>query len=135
MSENLREILERYTKAYDQREAGILEFLDEEGELKKDKTYEEYDEHRFDVWEDSHGDLGSLLAELADAIGLGLKVGDRVTVAEDAETANGGTVFFDGEVEGVITGPLDSDGDFSVTADNGEEQFVAARYLKRIKQD
>ncbi|MFH8414392.1 hypothetical protein [Streptomyces collinus] len=135
MSESLREILERYTKAYDEREAGIGEFLDDEGELKEGNSYEAYDEHCYESWSDSHGDLGSLLAELADVLGMGLKVGDRVKVDEEAETANGCAVFFDGEIEGEIVQELDRDGDVQVKSDDGVTQWVGVRYVKRIKQD
>lgn len=66
--ETVQEILARYREAYDEREAGIQEFLDDEGELKEGNSYEAYDEHSYDAWNDSHGDLGSLLAELEDAL-------------------------------------------------------------------
>lgn len=62
--ETLKELVERYAEAYAKREAGILSFLDEEGELKEGQSYEAYDEHSYDAWNDSHGDLGSLLEEL-----------------------------------------------------------------------
>lgn len=133
MNKKLREILERYTEAYDEREAGILEFLDDEGELKEGQSYEAYDEHSYEAWNDSHGDLGSLLSELAELVGLGLKVGDRVSVEEGAETTNGGAVFFDGAVQGVVIQELDEDGDIQVKADNGLSQWVAARHVKRLK--
>ncbi|WP_420312578.1 hypothetical protein ACOB87_38145 [Streptomyces sp. YS-B37] len=66
--ETAQEILARYREAYDKREAGIAEYLDEEGELKKGESYERYDEIRSDAWSDSHGDLGSLIAELEDVL-------------------------------------------------------------------
>jgi hypothetical protein len=62
--ETLVELVQRYAEAYAKREAGILAFLDDEGELKKGQSYEAYDEHSYDAWNDSHGDLGSLLEEL-----------------------------------------------------------------------
>jgi hypothetical protein len=68
VASKLAEIMERYRVAYDAREAGILTFLDDEGELKKGQSYEAYDEHRADAWSDSHGDLGSMIAELEDAL-------------------------------------------------------------------
>ncbi|MCX5236203.1 hypothetical protein OG824_13425 [Streptomyces prunicolor] len=62
--ETLSELVARYEEAYDKREAGILGFLDDEGELKEGETYGAYDEHSYEAWSDSHGDLGSLLSEL-----------------------------------------------------------------------
>jgi len=62
--ETLKEVFERYAEAYAKREAGIMSFLDDEGELKKDESYERYDSHCYDAWSDSHGDLGVLLEEL-----------------------------------------------------------------------
>ncbi|MEU0674505.1 hypothetical protein ABZ330_16730 [Streptomyces sp. NPDC006172] len=62
--ETLEEVVARYVEAYAKREAGILAFLDEEGELKEGASYEAYDEHCYDAWNDSHGDLGVLLEEL-----------------------------------------------------------------------
>ena len=132
-AETVTEILARYREAYDKREGGILAFLDDEGDLKEGKTYAAYDEHRTDVWEDSHGDLSSLLSELEDALGGGLKVGDRVTVSADAETASGGDVFFDGEVAGEVIAPVDRDGDIEVRADDGVTQYVAPRFVKLAK--
>jgi uncharacterized damage-inducible protein DinB len=66
--ETVQEILARYREAYDKREAGILAFLDEEGELKEGNSYEAYDEHSYDAWSDSHSDLSCLLSELEDAL-------------------------------------------------------------------
>ncbi|QPB09887.1 hypothetical protein KGG73_gp53 [Streptomyces phage Sentinel] len=66
--ETIQEIIARYREAYDKREAGILSFLDDEGELKEGQSYEAYDEHSYDAWSDSHGDLSSLLSELEDAL-------------------------------------------------------------------
>jgi lipopolysaccharide biosynthesis regulator YciM len=68
VANHLGEIIERYTEAYEKREAGIGAFLDDEGELKEGSTYEAYDEHCYEAWSDSHGDLGSLLAELEGAL-------------------------------------------------------------------
>jgi hypothetical protein len=62
--ETLEEVVARYVEAYEKREAGISSYLDDEGELKEGQTYEEYDEHCYDAWSDSHGDLGVLLEEL-----------------------------------------------------------------------
>ncbi|WAB08764.1 hypothetical protein SEA_ANDRIS_60 [Streptomyces phage Andris] len=62
--ETLVELVQRYAEAYAKREAGIGAFLDDEGELKEGESYERYDEHSYDAWCDSHGDLGSLLEEL-----------------------------------------------------------------------
>ncbi|QAY15883.1 hypothetical protein SEA_TINABELCHER_60 [Streptomyces phage TinaBelcher] len=62
--ETLAELVQRYAEAYAKREAGIQEFLDEEGELKEGNSYAAYDEHSYDAWNDSHGDLGTLLEEL-----------------------------------------------------------------------
>ncbi|MGW3323916.1 hypothetical protein [Streptomyces virginiae] len=63
-SHKLDEVMKRYSEAYEKREAGIGAFLDDAGELKEGESYERYDEHCHDAWSDSHGDLGSLLAEL-----------------------------------------------------------------------
>ncbi|MFF8845530.1 hypothetical protein ACF08N_22890 [Streptomyces sp. NPDC015127] len=62
--ETLKELVARYAEAYAKREAGILAFLDDEGELKEGESYAAYDEHSYDAWSDSHGDLGVLLEEL-----------------------------------------------------------------------
>ncbi|MFI5863528.1 hypothetical protein [Streptomyces sp. NPDC051546] len=64
VSNKLAETIEPYVAAYAKREAGIGAFLDDEGELKEGESYERYDSHSYDAWSDSHGDLGSLLADL-----------------------------------------------------------------------
>lgn len=62
--ETLAEVVQRFVEAYAAREAGILAFLDDEGELKEGETYERYDDHCFTAWAESHGDLAVLLEEL-----------------------------------------------------------------------
>lgn len=62
--ETLVELVQRYAEAYAKREAGIQDFLDDEGELKEGNSYEAYDEHSYDAWSDSHSDLCVLLEEL-----------------------------------------------------------------------
>ncbi|MFF3249699.1 hypothetical protein ACFYWP_01485 [Actinacidiphila glaucinigra] len=130
--DSLTEIITRYREAYDKREAGIGAFLDDEGNLKKGARPTDYDEHCYDAWSDSHGDLGSLLAELESATGFGLEVGARVRVKADAATAHGGEVQFGGEVIGTVINEVDRDGDVEVRAYDGLVQFVAARFVERI---
>lgn len=67
--ETLAEVVARYAEAYAKREAGILDFLDDEGELKQGESYERYDEARADVWSDSHADLSCLLEEIKPFLG------------------------------------------------------------------
>ncbi|MGW8630570.1 hypothetical protein [Streptomyces sp. NPDC055793] len=130
--ESVSEIITRYQEAYDKREAGILDFLDDDGKVKESQNHAAYDEHRTDAWSDSHGDLGSLLAELADALSPSFKKGERVIVAPDAQTGAGGPVYFEGEVSGVVIGELDSLGDVEVESDaDTTAQYVAPRFLKR----
>jgi len=129
----LIEIIARYKDAYEAREKAIGDFLNDEGDLREDTHYAAFDEARTDQWGDSHGDLGSLLSELADVIGLDLKPGDRVLVKEGAETASGGEVYFDGEVTGEVVDGIDRDGDVKVKADSGVIQYVAPRFVKRFE--
>ncbi|WP_405799515.1 hypothetical protein [Streptomyces sp. NBC_01506] len=83
-SETMKELAARYAEAYDNREAGILAFLDDEGELKEGNSYEAYDEHSYDAWNDSHGDLGSLLSELGGLIGKAKKLTEMCQAREAA---------------------------------------------------
>lgn len=132
--ETLAELVQRYAEAYAKREAGILAFLDDEGELAEGNTYEAYDEHSYEAWSESHGDLGCMLSEIAVLVGPPFKVGDRVTVSADAKTASGGEVFFEAEVDGTVLDGLDHDGDIQVQADNGQVQRVAPRHMRHIAE-
>ncbi|MGW6600561.1 hypothetical protein [Streptomyces sp. NPDC055036] len=75
--ESMKELAARYAEAYDKREDGIFTFLDDEGELKEGSSHEEYDEHSYEAWNDSHGDLGSLLSELGGLIGKVKKLTEK----------------------------------------------------------
>lgn len=130
--DKLKDAIARYSEAYDIREKGIGDFYNDEGKLKEGVSRARFDEACIENWADSHADLGVLLSELADLIGTGYKEGDRVKVSADATTANGGTVFFDGEIEGVITVPADREGDVEVRSDAGIYQYVSTRFLTRI---
>lgn len=132
MSETLKSLVERYSKAYKAREDAIGDFFDDEGELKAETNYARFDEARTGHWEESHGDLGSLLSELAELVGLNYQPGDRVLVLADAKTAHDGEVFFEGETEATVVASADIDGDLLVTSDEGILQFVGARHLKRL---
>jgi hypothetical protein len=66
--ETVQEILARYVEAYDKREKTIGSFLDDNGDLLKGATFEAYDDACYTAWGDSHGDLGSLIGELKEAL-------------------------------------------------------------------
>ncbi|MFE5663361.1 hypothetical protein ACFQ7W_05395 [Streptomyces niveus] len=88
--ETMKELAARYAEAYDKREAGILAFLDDEGGLKEGNSFEAYDEHSYEAWADSHGDLGSLLSELGGLIGKVKKLAEEYQAREAAwEEATG----------------------------------------------
>ncbi|WP_052397139.1 hypothetical protein [Streptomyces sp. NRRL F-5123] len=131
--ETALEIIARYRKAYDKREERICDFLNDGGDLKEGVSQEAYDEARIDEWEDSHGDLGSLVSELEAALGARLKLGDRVIVSAEAETASGGAVLFTGEVKGTLVGPRDGEGDVKVEAQGGI-QYVDPRFVKPLAE-
>ncbi|QOV06187.1 hypothetical protein KGG72_gp57 [Streptomyces phage Salutena] len=133
MSETLKSLVERYSKAHKDREDAIGDFFDDEGELKAETNYARFDEARTTHWEESHGDLGSLLSELAANLGLDLTPGTRVLVKGGAETASGGEVYFGSEVTGEVLDGIDRDGDVKVKADNGIIQYVAPRFVKRLQ--
>ncbi|MFJ6183725.1 hypothetical protein [Streptomyces sp. NPDC092295] len=92
--ETMKELAARYAEAYDNREAGILAFLDDEGDLKEANSFEAYDEHSCDAWSDSHDDLGSLLSELGDLIGKVKKLTEEHQ-AREAEREARLRVFLD----------------------------------------
>lgn len=131
--ETVQEVLARYREAYDEREATIGSFLDDNGDLKKGASLVEYDAASAEAWSDSHSDLGSLLSELEETLGLRLAVGDRVIVEEDAESASGGAVYFGGEITGAVTAGINDDGDIQVTSTGGILQYVAPHFVKPIE--
>lgn len=101
--ETLGEATARYDEAYTRREAGILHFLDEEGELKKDASREAFDDHCNEAWSDSHGDLGSLLGELKPFLAAKHQIADLVAQYRDNEARRDGRLDVyrdeDGDVE------------------------------------
>ncbi|WP_327292481.1 hypothetical protein [Streptomyces sp. NBC_01198] len=63
------------------------------------------------------------------------RVGDRVKVAAEAETAHGDEVYFGGEIVGEVIEEVNEDGDIGVRADYGLDQVVGPQYLMLLAED
>ncbi|MEU9795029.1 hypothetical protein AB0E27_31280 [Streptomyces sparsogenes] len=128
LRESVRELIAEHRAAEAERQ-GYLDKLVEGGDREGSHFYE------MQVAEnetEAAGALRALLADLAELVAPVFKVGDRVTVAADAKTAQGGRVYFSGEVIGTVIGELDSLGDVEVESAGAViPQYVAPRFLKR----
>jgi hypothetical protein len=60
------------------------------------------------------------------------RVGDRVKVSVDAETSDGGPVYFGEEVVGTVTTGVNGEGDIHVRTDYGLGQLVDPRYASLL---
>ncbi|UFD97997.1 hypothetical protein PQC18_gp59 [Streptomyces phage Pablito] len=122
----LKKILDEHSEREIERDEHLAQFKDEEGEV---EDWYGYDSARTAQDEADAEAYSGLIARLSELAGAAFKDGSRVRVAEGAQLASGGPVFFDGEVEGTVRGGVDEDGDILVEADNGVFQYVGTEYL------